>query len=193
MVNAGTYNERVQITRSGSSGNLITLQAQGTVVMKGFNIQAAFVKVNGFEIGNTTGSGWSDRSGGSGVYLSGSNNEISNNYIHHTTAAAIYFTSSAGNNTVSGNRVAYAVECGIYMQGSNNLVASNDISHTRDIGGSDADGIRFFGSGNTARKNYIHDLMLSDSPGQAPHMDMFQTWGPATNYIFEQNLMDKDP
>src|SRR6266581_5369153 len=33
----------------------------------------------------------------------------------------------------------------------------------------------------------------SASPGQSPHLDAFQTWGPATNYVFEQNLIDKDP
>src|SRR3989442_5164312 len=193
IVNPGTYNERVSITSSGSTGNLITFQAQGTVVMQGFNIQASYVKITGFEIANTSGSGWSDRSNGSGVYLSGSNDEISNNYVHNTTAAGIFFTSSVSNSTVSGNRVAYGVECGIYIQGSGNLIASNDVSHTHDVGGSDADGIRFFGSGNTVRKNYIHAIILSESPGESPHIDAFQTWGPATDYTFEQNLIDKDP
>jgi parallel beta-helix repeat protein len=193
IVNAGTYSERVKITRSGNSGSVITFQAQGTVVMQGFNIAANYIKVAGFEMANSPGTGWSDRSNGSGVYLAGSNNEISGNYIHDTPAAGIYFTGSSNNNNVSSNRIAYAVECGIYVSGSGNLLASNDISHTRDVGGSDADGIRFFGSGNTVRQNYIHAIMLSDSPGQSPHIDAFQTWGPATNYVFEQNLIDKDP
>src|SRR3954464_3928766 len=34
-VNAGTYNEQVTVSRSGSSGGLLTFQAQGTVVMQG--------------------------------------------------------------------------------------------------------------------------------------------------------------
>jgi parallel beta-helix repeat protein len=193
IVTEGTYNERVSVTKSGSSGNPITYQAQGTVVMQGFNIQANYIRLAGFEITNTPGTSPTDRSRGSGVYVSGSGNEISANDIHHSTAAGIYMTSSATNTTVGSNRVAYAVECGIYIQGSGNLIVSNDISHTRDVSGSDADGIRFFGSGNIVRKNYIHDLMLSDSPGQSPHIDAFQTWGPVTNYIFEGNLNDKDP
>jgi len=138
-----------------------------------------------------SGSGWSDRTNGSGVYLNGSNNQISNNYIHNSTAAGIYMTTSANNNTVNNNRIVAAVECGIFIQGSTNLIASNDISHSRDVGGSDADGIRFFGSGHTVRKNYIHDISLSDSPGGSPHIDCYQTWGPATNYVFEQNTCDK--
>ena len=192
-VQAGTYNERVSVTRSGSSGNLITFQAQGTVVMQGFNVGGSYIKITGFEITNTPGTSATDRFGGSGLYLSGSNVEFSNNYIHNSTAAGIYFTSSASNATVSTNRIAYAVECGIYINGTNNLIVSNDISHTRSVSNSDADGVRFFGSGNTLRKNYIHDIMTSDSPGQSPHIDAFQTWGPATNYVFEQNLIDKDP
>jgi parallel beta-helix repeat protein len=193
IVTAGTYSERVKVTRSGSSGSPITFQAQGTVVMQGFNIAANYIKVAALEMANSPGTGWSDRSNGTGVYLAGSNNEISGNYIHDTPAVGIYFTSSSNNNNVSSNRIAYAVECGIYIQGSGNLVASNDISHSRDVGGSDADGIRFFGSGNIVRGNYIHAIMLSDSPGQSPHIDAFQTWGPASNYVFEQNLIDKDP
>jgi len=34
-VAAGTYDERVQVSRSGSAGNLLTFQAQGMVVMQG--------------------------------------------------------------------------------------------------------------------------------------------------------------
>jgi parallel beta-helix repeat protein len=193
VVNAGTYNERVQITRSGSSGNTINFQANGSVVMLGFNIQASNVKVTGFEITNTPGTSATDRSNGSGFYISGTANEVSGNYVHNTTAAGIYLTTSATSTTLSSNRIAYAVECGIYIQGSGNMIVANDVSHTRSVSNSDADGVRFFGSGNTVRKNYIHAIMMSDSPGQSPHIDAFQTWGPATNYVFEQNLVDKDP
>jgi len=193
IVNAGTYSERVVVSRSGSSGRPITFQTQGTVIMQGFRIQANYVKVAGFEITNTPGASPTDRGNGSGFYISGTANEVAGNYIHHSTAAGIYLTSSAGNTVVNGNRIAYGVECGVYVNGTGNLIVSNDISHTRSVSGSDADGIRFFGSGNVVRKNYIHDIMASDSPGQSPHMDAFQTWGPATNYIFEQNLIDKHP
>src|SRR2546422_5077114 len=47
IVSAGTYDERVQIRRSGSSGSPITYQAQGTVVMRGFTINASYVQING--------------------------------------------------------------------------------------------------------------------------------------------------
>jgi hypothetical protein len=75
------------------------------------------------------------------------------------------------------------------VQGTNNLIDSNDISHTRDVNNSDANGVEFFGTGNIFRRNHIHDILLSDSPGQSPHIDGFQTWGPASNIIFEQNIV----
>jgi len=191
IVNGGTYNERVVVSGSGSSGNLITFQAQGTVVTKGFQVQANYVKVDSFEIGNIAYVHHTSRNTGSGVYISGSNNQITNNYVHNTPAAGIYLNSSGtSNNLVSGNRVAYGVECGIFVQGSNNLIASNDVSHTHSVEGSDADGIRFFGTANIFRKNYVHDIIYAESPGDDPHIDAIQTWGPVDTVTFEQNIFD---
>ncbi|HYR90296.1 MAG TPA: right-handed parallel beta-helix repeat-containing protein [Terriglobia bacterium] len=190
-VSGGTYNERVLVSISGTSGNLITFQAQGTVVMLGFRVQASYIKVNGFEIANLPYVHHTNRSTGAGIYVSGNNNQISNNYVHQTPAAAIYLNSSGtSGNLISGNRVVSGVECGIFVQGSNNLIVSNDVSHTRSVEGSDADGIRFFGTGNIIRKNYVHDIVEAESPGQSPHIDAIQTWGPADNITFEQNIFD---
>src|SRR5467141_2288209 len=121
IVNAGTYYERVLVTGSGIAGSLITFQTQGNVLMQGFNIQASYIKVDGFE--------------------------IANNYIHQTPAAGIYLEpSGTSNNLIGANRIVSAVECGIFAQGNNNLVVSNDISHTRAVAGSGTDGIRVFGT-----------------------------------------------
>jgi len=191
IVNAGTYYERVLVTRSGTAGNLITFQALGNVLMQGFNIQASYIKVDGFEIANIPAVDYTNRSNGSGVYLLGSNSEITNNYIHQTPAAGIYLEpSGTSNNLIGANRIVSAVECGIFAQGNNNLVVSNDISHTRAVAGSDADGIRFFGTGSTIRKNYIHDIVAADSPGQILNIDAIQTWGPADSVTIEQNMFD---
>src|SRR6266850_1966719 len=191
IVNAGTYYERVLVTGSGIAGSLITFQTQGNVLMQGFNIQASHIKVDGFEIANIPAVDYTNRSNGSGVYLLGSNSEITNNYIHQTPAAGIYLEpSGTSNNLIGANRIVSAVECGIFAQGNNNLVVSNDISHTRAVAGSDADGIRFFGTGSTIRKNYIHDIVAADSPGQILNIDAIQTWGPADSVTIEQNMFD---
>src|SRR5207245_552428 len=110
------YNERVQVTRSGSAGNPVTFQAQGTVVMQGFSLQANYVKVTGFEITNVPGNDLYIRTNSSGAYISGSFDEVSNNYIHDSNAAGIYLTTAASNDTIGSNRVVWAVEAGIYVQ-----------------------------------------------------------------------------
>jgi parallel beta-helix repeat protein len=192
VVKAGIYDERVQISKSGTPSSRITYQTQGTVfVNRGFKLQANYITLTGFDITNASGSSALDYPGGAGIYVTGSHSEIRDNYVHNTTAVGIYLTSSAANITIANNRISYAVQCGIFINGSNNLVDSNDIGHTRSVSGSDADGVRFFGSGSVVRRNHIHDLYISDSRRESPHIDAFQTWGPATNYIFEQNRIDK--
>src|SRR5436190_378817 len=121
VVNAGTYNERVRIKTSGSPSSIITFQAQGRVVIRGFNVQASYNKIDGFEM-VASGSGWSDRTNGSGVYLNGSNNQISNNYIINSTADGIYMTTSANNNTLNNHRTVAAVVSGIVIHASTNLI-----------------------------------------------------------------------
>jgi hypothetical protein len=162
--------------------------------MRGFNVSGSYIKVDGFEIANTPGNDLFNRSLSSGVYVSGSFDEVSNNYIHGTNAAGIYLTTGSNRNTLTSNRVVSAVEAGIYVQGTNHMVVSNDISHTVEThagmtNSADADGIRFFGSGSTFRKNYIHDITKADVENKTAHIDAFQTWGPASNMIIEQNTI----
>ena len=60
IIQAGSYaSERVNVTKSGNSSEIITYQTSGTVVMKGFNISASYIIINGFEIANTDYKRWS--------------------------------------------------------------------------------------------------------------------------------------
>ena len=192
-VAAGTYTQRVTVTKSGSSGSLITFQAQGTVVMKGFNLQGSYLRITGFEITNVPGNDLNNRTSSTGVYISGNFDEVSNNYIHGTNSNGVHVTSAAGNATIRSNRVVSAVEGGLLIQGSNHLIVSNDISHTVQthsgmINSSwEADGILFFGTGSTFRNNYIHDITLTDAGNTNAQIDTFRTWGPCSNVIIEQN------
>jgi len=43
------------------------------------------------------------------------------------------------------------------------------------------------GSGHIIRKNYIHDIYLTDPGNTYAHIDCFQTWGPAYDTLFEKN------
>ena len=199
-VRAGTYDERVIVTKSGSRGAFITFHAQGTVVMQGFTIYADYVRVIGFEITNSN----ITSPHGTGVAVLGRFNEIRNNHIHDLLLGeGIWLIGGpnqlagfTSNNTVAGNRIVRARVAGILVEGTNNLIEDNDISHTIQNPpgapprpGADADGIRFFGSGHTFRHNYIHDVTLKDVGNTDPHIDAFQTWGPSSNMIIEENMM----
>src|SRR5437867_557501 len=197
-VRSGVYDERVFLTISGSPGALVTFQADGTVVTKGFTIYADYVRVIGFEITNPTIS-FTD---GTGIFVQGRLNEILNNYIHDLLFAEgiwlyggpTHDSPSTGYNTVAGNRIVRARMSGILIEGTGNYIDSNDISHTIQNppgapprAGADADGMRFFGHGHLVRRNSIHDIWLSDIGNMDPHIDCFQTWGPASDITFEQN------
>ena len=202
IVLPGSYNERVRITRSGASGQPIVYQAEGSsVITQGFTIDASYIHIVGFEITDTIDSA----TDGTGVTVNGSFCEVKSNYIHDTTRVGIllYYASSrdssnVSNCIVSGNRIYRAGRAGIEINGRNQLVENNDISHTLQYptkwvnygSGMDADGILFHGSGHTIRKNRIHDILMSDPENKDPHIDCFQTWGPAYNIVFEQNFCD---
>jgi parallel beta-helix repeat protein len=71
---------------------------------------------------------------------------------------------------------------GIRVTGNDNLIENNDISDTGQ------DGIWFFGSGNKFVGNNIHDIVDRSKITFDPHVDCFQTWGPAENITFEKNI-----
>ena len=202
VVLQGTYDERVTMTRSGSSGAPITFQALGTVVMKGFTVRANYVSIKGFEITNTPDAsdhGW-------GIFYQGAYGVIENNYVHYATRGGItvFATIATATNThhviVRGNRLYRNSMMGIEVSGRDNLIEGNEIWGTIQHHPSwinrpsyvDADGISFFGSGHVIRKNYIHDILYGIPENINPHIDCFQTWSDsgkeAASYVtIEQN------
>jgi parallel beta-helix repeat protein len=199
-VRAGRYNERVLVTRSGSAATPITFQAEAGTIMQGFTIQADHIQVAGFEITNSNIS----YAHGTGISIQGQFNDVRDNYIHDLLfGEGIWLYGGPGrdaayssNNTIAGNRIVRARNAGMVIEGVSNLVQDNDISHTiqspRDAPprqGADADGIRFFGSGHVFRRNYIHDISLTDPGNPNPHIDAFQTWGPCSDMVIEQNVV----
>jgi len=203
-VMAGVYDERIKITKSGSSGTPITYQVEGTVTMNGFTIRANYISIIGFEITNTPDL-WDD---GWGIYVEGSNCDFENNYIHFATRGGIrVFVKQIGmetgtsNCTVRNNRLYRNATAGIEVFGRNNRVEGNEIWGTIQYhpnwknppSSVDADGMRFFGSGHIIRGNYIHDISYRDPENINPHIDCFQTWAGSDrevghNIIFEKNV-----
>jgi hypothetical protein len=197
---AGTYNERVSVSSSGQNGKPITFQVPAgvTATMQGFEVNANFIQIVGFDITNnnqTDETAW-------GIYLIGSNNTVSGNNIHDLCAEGIYVSGNGNanstgtaNNIISHNSFIRDEMAGGQIEGQNNLVAYNTVSGTlqyppncysRD--GADADGFRFFGNGHVFRSNTIENIPVPGSQyNPNPHTDCFQSWGPATNMTFDSN------
>jgi hypothetical protein len=200
IVLPGEYDERVQITTSGSSGAPITYQAQGTVTMKGFTIRADYIIIDGFDITNTDNY-WDD---GLGIFIQGSYCVLKNNYIYFATRGGIIvFNTSSSNCLIKNNRLYKNAMNGIEVQGRDHLIVGNEIwrtiqyhpKWTNPPSWVDADGIRFHGSGHVIRNNYIHDISYDDTENVNPHIDCFQTYSSSTqeaasNIIFEQNFCE---
>lgn len=199
----GNYAERVQVVRSGSPGQMITYQAEqpGAAICRGFTINANFIRVQGFKITDTINA-FED---GAGISVKGQYIELLSNIIDDVTRVGIQVWAAGGddspttsNCTIKGNRISRCGLAGIEIYGRNHLVEGNDISHVWQYppkwinppSYADADGIHFFGSGHTIRKNRIHDISLKDPENINPHIDCFQTYGPAYNILFEQNFCD---
>lgn len=200
---AGSYDERIQVTRSGTSGAPIVFHAEGVVIMQGFTIHANYIQVSGFEITNTPDE-WDD---GIGIFVEGSNCDIEENYIHFATRGGILIYAEIGqesgtsNCIVRNNRLYRNAMMGIEVDGRNNLVEGNEIWGTIQYHPNwhnppswvDADGIRFFGTDHIVRGNYIHDITYADPENVDPHIDCFQTWAGIDrevghNMIFEKNI-----
>jgi parallel beta-helix repeat protein len=199
VIQPGTYNERVIITHSGSSGSLIAFTAQGTVQCLGFTISGNYVKVSGFTVTATQGT-WS--ANGYGFYVQGDNCLIENNKSYYSPSGGIILSPTSASCVVRNNQCQRNGNAGIDIRGTSHLVENNEIwgtiaYHTPTAWNAmDANGISFFGTGHIIRGNYIHDISYSDPENQShPHIDGFQTWGqlpnkpPASNVLIERNLI----
>ena len=203
LVAKGDYPERIHVTRSGAPDHPITFQSSGRVVTQGFTITADYIRVVGFEITNHITLFRESY----GVYLHGQHDEILHNYLHDLYHDGIMLTGEGdpnsprlAHNVIKGNRIYRAQNSGIHVEGRDNLIEANEISHTIQYpsgapawDGADADGLRFFGTGHIFRGNRVHDIAFSDLGNLDPHVDCFQSWGPASDITFEQNVCDIDP
>ncbi|NIM93050.1 MAG: hypothetical protein GTO18_04985 [Anaerolineales bacterium] len=187
-IQSGSYEERIDVTRSGEQGKPISFIAQGAVHNHGYKIRADWITVIGFEMTMN------------GVSVKGKHCQIQDNNIHNLDFVGIDLVTTPGyrdNDTttdciIHGNTIAYAVKAGIRLMGQNHLIENNDISHTLECSPyssycDDADGIRFFGSHHTIRGNYIHDILHEPENLSDPHIDCFQTWHTAHHILFEGN------
>jgi len=199
IVAEGNYPERVTITKTGTSGGMISYTSSGTVECRGFTIRADYILLNGFKP-TATQTSWSDTS--FGIWVEGKYCTIENNYAYYSPRGGITLTSNSSNCIVRNNRCHRNGSAGIWIHGFNHLIENNEVwgsivHHTpTGISDNDADGIRFFGTGHIFRANFIHDIWYDDpeNVGYGPHIDAFQTWEgsgyeAASNVLIEKNLI----
>src|SRR6266478_2212569 len=190
IIAAGTYGERVRITRSGTQASPITLQVASGAVAKllGFDITGNSWQVNGFDISTQT-----NGSDGFGIYVTGTASYVTlqTNYIHELCHEGIFMDAGVTHVSVLNNRIWRAEMAGVSADGTYDLIQGNEVWGTRQYpanaggiysgctiaGGADADAFRFFGQHNTFRSNYAHDVVTDSGTNPNPHTDCFQTWG----------------
>lgn len=202
IVLSGDYDERVQITQSGTSGAPITFQAQGTVTMKGFTVgnsinSVDYITIKGFEITNTD-CNWMN---GNGIFIRGSHCIVEDNYIHSLAYAGICLfanpvdASTTSNCLIKNNHI-YRCSPGILLRGRNHLIEDNEIWESVEFHErcsnpySMPDGMNILGVGHRIRKNYIHDIHYDDPFIGNKHIDCFQLWDTTSDIVIEQNLCE---
>lgn len=198
LVMAGKYDERVTIRTSGEEGRLITLRAmpRRSAVVGGFDLQASYIRVEGFEI--TAGKP------AVAVQLHGSHCEVLKNYVHDMMVGVAGTGGKPGPDgttrdysAVAHNRIAYNKvdhsQYGFNLGGDEWLVENNEVNrlfmYTPGNRYDDCDYSRFFGKGCVERYNYFHGSTASEI--RVAHVDCLQTFTVngeiAQDLIFEYN------
>ena len=195
LVEPGTYAERVSVSASGTKSAPITFEidplAPGTVTMKGFDIAASWIVINGFTIDFKANGDPDDF----GVHVDGTGNVIENNQIQNLCAEGVYVEPTSANTTLLDNTFLHTEMAGAQLDGDGYLVKGNVVNGTYQLpsgcaarGGADADGFRFFGSNGQFVNNVIENIPLPGTTYNSnPHTDCFQSWGPASNMTFDSN------
>ena len=198
FVMAGSYAERIKVRTSGAEGQPITLRAmpRRSAVVGGFDLQASYIRVEGFEI---TG-----KKPAVAVQLGGSHCEVLDNDIHDMmmgVAGTVGKPSPDGNtrdySAVAHNRIAYNrvyhSQYGFILGGEDWLVENNEVNrlfmYTPGNKYDDCDYSRFFGKGCVERYNYFHGSTSSEI--RVAHVDCLQTFTVngeiAQDLVFEYN------
>jgi len=198
FVMAGNYEERIRVTTSGEEGRPITLRAmpRRSAVVGGFDLQASYIRVEGFEI-------TADKPAVA-VQLDGSHCEVVDNYVHHMmvgVAGTVGKPSPDGNtrgySAVAHSRIAYNrvyhSQYGFVLGGEDWLVENNEVNrlymYTPGNRYDDCDYSRFFGKRCVQRYNYYHGSTSSEI--RVAHVDCLQTFTVngeiAHDLVFEYN------
>lgn len=143
VVRAGTYNERVNLTKTGTAVNPIILQANSTdrpVVTNGFNVTGAYITVKQFDV--TVGT--TDR--GQAAYLSGNHNTVDDvfanalkqhdvsicNCVDDPNNPTFQFLIAGSYNTVQNSRSINSWGTGLAFEGDHGRATNCEVQHGWD-------------------------------------------------------------
>ena len=206
-VQAGTYNERVRISTSGTSGARITYIADGQAVVRGFDVLgASHISIIGFDITHVALAS-SPYNKGIVIANTCSHIDIMDNYFHNTQTHGIWAAGGSDTSyiTVRGNTFYYLG----YIPGTISSSLVRAIGSTTEFSGGKSsywlveyntvqrsgDFLWLMGDHCVARNNYFHDFSDSywDTPVDVQHSDMFQSGsdGVAANVrhqVYEANF-----
>lgn len=162
IIRGGTYTERLVITKSGQSGNPITIKAAAgeKVIIDGANSRQdlilvasgrSYISFDGIEVKNSSGQG---------VTISGSNIILSNIIAHHTQAHGIYFDGQhiiIRNSTVYMSNLVNSIRSGVqWGSGFKCRVGGDDILFEYNTSYNNyGEGIAFTRCSNVVARNNI--------------------------------------
>jgi hypothetical protein len=203
-----------ELLNPGVPGQQVPGNPALNAVMRGFVLQpgsstepVAYVRIENFEI--TDVHGGTSNSWSNAVWMRNTAHiQVVNNFLHDLNPASnsmgIRASTQANiGNIIRGNTLYRVSGVGINISGQDWIVEDNNISHGLDThtgtglpNGTDADAIRFFGSGHVIRNNTMRDYLREEQLGQ-PHIDCFQTFAVdpgngqfAYNILVEGNTCD---
>jgi Protein of unknown function (DUF1565) len=198
FVMAGKYDERVKVKTSGAEEQPITLRAmpRRSVVVGGFDLQASYIRVEGFQIK-------ADKPAVA-VQLGGSHCQVLDNDVQEMMVGVAGTVGKPGADgrtrdysSVAHNRIAYNKvnhsQYGFMLGGEDWLVENNEVNrlfmYTPGNRYDDCDYSRFFGKRCVQRYNYYHGSTSSEI--RIAHVDCLQTFTVngeiAHDLVFEHN------
>jgi hypothetical protein len=173
IVGAGTYNEPINVSRSGTSdSSRITFSASGTVQINGaVSLSGSYIKFDGFTVTRTGGG-----SGYSTIEVSGSYTIVQNCKPTNTDSAGIMTTATSTYCQLLSNTITNAGAHGIHLKGMHHTVNGNEVNGVTDIKGGynygDSNGMTVFGGYHSISNNYVHGITQTGGA----HVDCLQTY-----------------
>lgn len=151
------------MTRSGTAAAPINLVSDGHTIVHQLHVLADHIVIQGFTIAS-----------GGELLLEGTGIRAQKNTVRNTQRGGI-ICASCIDSTIESNTVTHAATTGIFVSGQRVTVRENLVIATVPASGSDADGVRFFGTGHRIISNLVQDIAPSGSPSSAEH-DCFRTF-----------------